>query len=683
MAQSKRDKPNPGESPPETAEEAAQIIAGDPAPTGFIARLEANLLELGGAAAPENAVVPDPAQIEREIEHWVALGAGPDPSTASHASSSDATTLPTTSIDPSAQGNASGPPSSSGGPPPISNQGRPLMPASHVIVFTDMQERDDAEIQRLSNRQYDLNAQMLQMGGKLPPDLQKELDTIIAKLAASSQLNAVLDPFFTHYSDRSIGVRDTLGAIMPPLVEDHFHGVLPQNHHGAELTPHEKALAAVYGLMEADGLTDPTLARFVPGVAAALGEYTRNKPLFDRVLDIMVHEGDTGQLFEKRPSSNVRAEQWAQVSRALRNEGTLFTDQYLNLKTLTALANAVGAGTSAPPSSISIVLPDLDAESDLEIVADNIRAMQAIYFAAMLDEVKFFQVADKNVELWQSGMLPLGKGNAGDQLYAYWKKSVNRMQEVERRNLYARTFGLNGGETQVIPNRDFNDLWMRFLSAVSSFVRQFTLEDLLRSSVPVPVTQEQVRKSGMDLAANLSLHGYGIAYFAATDLQTQINDVIAILSDPEVKTAWSARDMWQVNEQVSTLYLGGAKNTVRYRTMAMSGAVIIRWLAERAHLLTGSSLTSVIDVNLIRSPLGNANSRQPMVSPTDRDLWDACNQWLAVTGTQEQSIEDHAQPIETPPQTSRPIQIPDIARDMLSSVGISAGLSSNGNYARR
>lgn len=682
MAQPKRDKSPPGADSPESAEEAAEIITGSSDAPGFVARMEAELATAAGVPPPDDAAVPDPAQIEREIEQWVAFGSASISDAESHPDSFNDIPQPA-GIHLSAQGPASGQPPSSGNPPPIRTQGRPPMPSSHVIVFTDMKKRNDDEIERLKSRLYDLSVQMNQMGGKLPPDLQTEFDTITAKLAASRQDNAVLDPFFTHYPDKTIGVRDTLGGIMPPPVGDHKDGVLPAHNQGHELTAHETALAAVYGLMEADGLTDPILARFVPGVAGALGEYTRSKPLFDKVLDIMVREGETRQADVRGTISEVRADQWAQVSRILRNEGTLATDPYITLKTRTVLSNTVGAGTDAPPSSISIVLPDLDAESDLEIVADNIRAMQAIYFAAMLDEVKFFQVADKNVELWQAGMLPLGKGNAGDQLYAYWKKSVNRMQEVERRNLYARTFGLNGGETQVIPNRDFNDLWMRFLSAVSSFVRQFTLEDLLRSSVPVPVTQEQVRKSGMDLAANLSLHGYGIAYFAATDLQTQINDVIAILSDPEVKTAWSARDMWQVNEQVSTLYLGGAKNTVRYRTMAMSGAVIIRWLAERAHLLTGSSLSSVIDVNMIRSPLGNANSRHPMVSPTDRDLWDACNQWLAVTGTQEQSIEAHAQPIETPAQTSRPIQIPDIARDMLSSVGISAGLSSNGNYARR
>jgi hypothetical protein len=65
-------------------------------------------------------------------------------------------------------------------------------------------------------------------------------------------------------------------------------------------------------------------------------------------------------------------------------------------------------------------------------------------------------------------------------------------------------------------------------------------------------------------------------------------------------------------------------------------------------------------------------STRPTTNPSDFDLVGACDQWLAVTGTQEDSVEQAAQPSEAPVMPSRPIQIPSIARDMLESVGVPA-----------
>jgi len=54
----------------------------------------------------------------------------------------------------------------------------------------------------------------------------------------------------------------------------------------------------------------------------------------------------------------------------------------------------------------------------------------------------------------------------------------------------------------------------------------------------------------------------------------------------------------------------------------------------------------------------------------------ACEQWLAVGGVQDQSIEQYSQPIEAPTMTSRPIEMPQIAKDMLSGMGV--GLNGSG-----
>jgi hypothetical protein len=439
------------------------------------------------------------------------------------------------------------------------------------------------------------------------------------------------------------------------------------------------AFAAVWGLLELDHakFTDD---KFANQVAVKLGEYTADQPLFKKVLEIMA-----GEVQSVEPSKTlgihlrgVDASKWAAVVRILRDDGVPPNDPFLTIKTRVAIARAVGFGDDTRPSTVKIDLPDLEKYTDVDIQQDNLNAVKAIYFAAMMEEMKFFQVVDKIIELFQRGMLPFGKSTAGDQIYNYWRKAANRFTEIERRNLYARIFGLPGGDsTQSSPNREFNDLWLRFISSVANFVRQTTVDDMLRSGLrPFAISQEGARKAGRDLASNLSLHGYGVAHFAAADMQSQLNEIKDLLCDKEMQSAYGARDLWQVIDQISTLELGGPRNTSRYRTMARSGAVIIAWLANHASDLASTSHKMLLTLPDPSQILPTDYSSEPMNTPTDLDLVDACQQWLAVTGTPDQSVEQYAQPAESPNITSKPIPIPDIAREMLESVGV--GVNKNG-----
>ena len=142
-----------------------------------------------------------------------------------------------------------------------------------------------------------------------------------------------------------------------------------------------------------------------------------------------------------------------------------------------------------------------------------------------------------------------------------------------------------------------------------------------------------MKKPARDLAENLSLHGYGIGYFTARELQTQIDEMFGILSHSDVRSAYGATSMWQVVEQVAVSELGGAVNTLRYRTLATAGAIVIVWLAQRSSLITSTARSTVLDVKRIRGP---EHSPNPTSKPNDRDLTDACEQWLAVTGTPDE-----------------------------------------------
>jgi hypothetical protein len=250
---------------------------------------------------------------------------------------------------------------------------------------------------------------------------------------------------------------------------------------------------------------------------------------------------------------------------------------------------------------------------------------------------------DKVVEQFMVGALPISRGTGGDALYRYYKEAKDRLTEHERRGLYGRCFGLaQGSVEEPMPNREFNDLWIRFLSAVSASGRELT------STERKQVSDEQVFKSARDLAVNLSVHGYGLAHFAAVELQSLVKSIKTELSGQDILQAYGVKDIWQLVERVSNMYLGGAVNSVRQRTMAQSGAKVMNWLASKAPNLTGASKQLYID--------------QEIISHAER--------WLAVTGTPDTTVERYSEPVALQSQRTIPDfgQLPsgDVLRDALA-----------------
>jgi len=558
------------------------------------------------------------------------------------------------------------------------------------IIFSDMRDRNQAARKRLIDEVRSLET----LREKLLPEQRDRVHALLhwtVKKGKTDELPNVNDDF--RDTDFKASVADPLFESLKAAlrgmdlgaVEEHTAGVLPGP---GTFTNAEKRFVAVYGLLAEDNVAAPELAyddngdlvypvtdAFKDRVISALREYSEAKELFAVAFDIIPEI--TKRDVSGADVAEVSAEGVARVVRRLSARGVSYKDPAIRQFIEDALVD-VGVTESSTPSFIEIDLPDLDETAELDIVPDNLRAVQALYFSAILEEGRLFQVADTVVDQFNAGTLPFGRlGDGGNRIFRYWRTANDRLSEFERRNLYARVFGFPGGDAALEGvNRPFTDLWLRFVSSVSEYVRQLTVEKMLRDSSPLVITQEGVRKSARDLASNLSLYGYGVAYFAATELQTQISDIIAILSSEEVKNAYGARDMWQVIETVSALYLNGPVTTSRYRTRAEAGAIIIRWLAENADRLAAGAFDAILpreEVRLMR------RSGKPLKDPTTRDLVNACEQWLAVTGTAEARIEEFAQPTEGPAISSVPIRLPRVAEDVLGSFGFQAAETGGGN----
>jgi hypothetical protein len=410
-------------------------------------------------------------------------------------------------------------------------------------------------------------------------------------------------------------------------------------------------------------VSGPNASAFNRAFFAAMGEADSMSALGILILPLLAMEGDPGG--SGGSPGTVDAEEFARVMRHLTNAGVTTDEPQLSRRMNEALNVIQNRFTDGSSVELGIDLPDLEDAAEFGIVPDNVRLMGPMICAAMFDELKAFEVVDKLVELFQQGMLTIGNGVAGKALYKYWKDAPNRMSDAERRNFYAMTMGVPGGDAGGSANSEFNDLWLRFVSSVSSFIRQNEVDRLLRATLPSPISHQQVRKAARDLAVNLSLHGYGMAYYAALDLQAQIKFMIGLLGDKEVMANYGARDMWQVVDQVATLELGGAKTSSRYRTLATCGTIITAWLANNSDRIRRAG-GPLIDIDEVRQPKPRLDGTRATTTPTDADLVNACELWLADTATGDSVIDQMAQPRETPVMTSRPVQIPSIARDMLA-----------------
>ena len=292
------------------------------------------------------------------------------------------------------------------------------------------------------------------------------------------------------------------------------------------------------------------------------------------------------------------------------------------------------AGDSLPSEQES--RPPNEASS-VEIVAANLRALEPVYFAAMLEEARCFDVADRLAAMFMQGLLPLGPGRAGAMLYRHWKGDSCRLTNGQRKNVYARAFGLAKDHDNVVANRDFSDVWLRFVSIVGMYSAE------LQSLPPAErtVTAEEVLLSGRDLASNLSTYGHGLVWFAAQDFKPEVKQLMELLSDPELQIAFAAKSPWEVVHNVAASELGVWPNVERGHTRAQSGIIIMRWLSNRrARLLKPRAENILQHEDICEGRTAASMNKKATAYPTDADLVIACEQWFGVSGTQAAELQD-------------------------------------------
>jgi hypothetical protein len=220
------------------------------------------------------------------------------------------------------------------------------------------------------------------------------------------------------------------------------------------------------------------------------------------------------------------------------------------------------------------------------------------------------------------------------------------VSEAARRMTYTRVLGVPGGEVsrEAPPNRAFQDLFLRFLASISEYDRQRRIGDVVaaRRDDALSLTGEQVRKAGRDLAANVSLFGYGGTFFVAQRMAKQIERNLRILSVPEILSAYGVQGPFQVIERVCASDFGGTvPNIVRHRTMAEAGKGLLDIIAATTPAWVGGSgrdlFTDPFDVEQPTYPVKPGTPATADIPlETQQKMMRFVEHWLAVNGIKDE-----------------------------------------------
>jgi hypothetical protein len=299
---------------------------------------------------------------------------------------------------------------------------------------------------------------------------------------------------------------------------------------------------------------------------------------------------------------------------------------------------------SGTPTFDSLDLPPLSGDNggDTEIVADNIKAVSMVYAAYQLDiGMRMIDVVDRINEIFHNGQLPIGFDSAGKAIDEYNWSTEDRWNAIGRRTHYSRILGVAGGDVskEVQPNTQFDSLFIRFLSSLAEYDRQQRISDIVSSARPRNLTAEYVRKSGRDLASNLSLYGWAATQFAARRLRQHVESALNILKQPSVQKAYGVTNLYQVIERVASSEFNSTPNIVKHRTMAEAGKQIIDIVAKYAHVWNKSDGTPLFNESQ------NSEGSRSDISDTDKSILLVQTQyWLAVNGVKDAQVDQYAEP---------------------------------------
>lgn len=217
------------------------------------------------------------------------------------------------------------------------------------------------------------------------------------------------------------------------------------------------------------------------------------------------------------------------------------------------------------------------------VVGRNVQVAAVLYRAAILDEMKLFDAAERAAKALRAGT-PATRGEAARaKLAAVEAKHPERLSKAERAELVAFVtspvqLDFERGATDVAKQMK---VYAALVDAVAKSASDFADENTTPNEQRDRLADD-TRSAAYDLAITMSNHGYGAAHFAAQDLSETIRDYLALLSDAEVQGAFGTRSM---HDLIAKLTGTPEADVTRLALRADAGSRLIASLANDVSLL--------------------------------------------------------------------------------------------------
>lgn len=268
------------------------------------------------------------------------------------------------------------------------------------------------------------------------------------------------------------------------------------------------------------------------------------------------------------------------------------------------LAQLVGLGDRVAGRLDDVRPMGLVPTYDDKISRERLNAVGDLYYIYQHERAGVFRAVLKLQQLFQSGEIRLSDGPGAVALYQFDRKRVLRFTQGDRRSVYRKVFGYTDASPPAgaEPNSAFHTLLSNFCQHVSRFFEDKRVSEVLRPNGGTETfgSMAVVRRSGLDLRANLKQVSYGHVAVLRSEVMVLLQEAFDVLGSPDVVNLFGADNAWDVLEEVLKRYLREIPVTSQRSRMATTGRDILRWLAED-YLLTSvridfeSLLEAIVD----------------------------------------------------------------------------------------
>ena len=240
--------------------------------------------------------------------------------------------------------------------------------------------------------------------------------------------------------------------------------------------------------------------------------------------------------------------------------------------------NASVLAAASGPDPLRLDFPPLPAGSrDAAITASALRALAALYLQANLEDAGVLAIAEL---LGRSrDQLRFIDAAAAQKLEPFAHPPHDAYTRPQREAIFARVFGLGGATQQSAANHEFEQLLATLCVALQRCEEEFRLGGDIGSA-----RDAALRYAASAVLFNLAPRQYGTTLLATRDIDRQLRQAIAALSDRSVLAQFRAANLWQVIRAVAA---EATPDLSRLVARGQSGMGVLTWLALVLGALNG------------------------------------------------------------------------------------------------